>query len=63
MARSSPGFIQVDFGLLDVNGRIEGRLVELQAFPSLYGFQPLLGETYRRLAAERRLGLSRRSRC
>jgi hypothetical protein len=42
-----PTFIQVDFGLLDVNGRIEGRLVELQAFPSLYGFQPLLGETYR----------------
>jgi hypothetical protein len=42
-----PAFIQVDFGLVDVNGRIEGRLVELQAFPSLYGFQPLLGETYR----------------
>jgi hypothetical protein len=37
----------VDFGLVDVNGRMEGRLVELQAFPSLYGFQPLLGETYR----------------
>jgi len=42
-----PAFIQVDFGLVDVNGRMEGRLVELQAFPSLYGFQPLLGETYR----------------
>jgi hypothetical protein len=42
-----PAFIQVDFGLVDVDGRIEGRLVELQAFPSLYGFQPLLGETYR----------------
>ena len=35
-----PTFIQVDFGLVDVAGRIEGRLVELQAFPSLYGFQP-----------------------
>ena len=42
-----PTFIQVDFGLVDVAGRIEGRLVELQAFPSLYGFQPALGETYR----------------
>ena len=42
-----PTFIQVDFGLVDVAGRIEGRLVELQAFPSLYGFQPMLGETYR----------------
>ena len=42
-----PTFIQVDFGLVDVDGRIEGRLVELQAFPSLYGFQAVLGETYR----------------
>jgi len=42
-----PTFIQVDFGLVDVAGRIEGRLVELQAFPSLYAFQPALGEAYR----------------
>lgn len=42
-----PTFLQVDFGLVDVGGRIEGRLVELQAFPSLYGFQAVLGETYR----------------
>ena len=41
-----PTFLQVDFGLVEINGRIEGRLVELQAFPSLYGFQTLLGEAY-----------------
>src|SRR5688500_11602117 len=29
-----PTFIQVDFGLVRVGDRIEGRLVELQAFPS-----------------------------
>jgi len=42
-----PTFIQVDFGLVEVNGRIEGRLVELQAFPSLYAFQPALADAYR----------------
>jgi hypothetical protein len=42
-----PAFIQVDFGLVEFGGHIEGRLVELQAFPSLYGFQPMLGEIYR----------------
>ena len=42
-----PTFIQVDFGLVQSNGRIEGRLVELQAFPSLYGFQMMLAETAR----------------
>ena len=40
-----PTFIQVDFGLVRTGGRIEGRLVELQAFPSLYGFQMALAET------------------
>jgi hypothetical protein len=40
-----PTFIQVDFGLVRLGDRIEGRLVELQAFPSLYGFQLLLAET------------------
>lgn len=43
-----PTFLQVDFGLVNVNGQIEGRLVELQAFPSLYGFQAVLGETYQK---------------
>ena len=40
-----PTFVQVDFGLVRVGDRIEGRLVELQAFPSLYGFQLMLAET------------------
>jgi hypothetical protein len=34
-----PTFVQVDFGLVRVDGEIEGRLVEMQAFPSLYAFQ------------------------
>ena len=42
-----PTFVQVDFGLVRVGDRIEGRLVELQAFPSLYGFQLMLAETSR----------------
>ena len=42
-----PTFIQVDFGLVQVGDRVEGRLVELQAFASLYGFQMLLAETSR----------------
>ena len=42
-----PTFIQVDFGLVRTGERIEGRLVELQAFPSLYGFQMALAETAR----------------
>lgn len=43
-----PTFLQVDFGLVrDAGGRVEPRLVELQAFPSLYGFQLALAEAYR----------------
>jgi hypothetical protein len=42
-----PTFVQVDFGLLQGPDGIEARLVELQAFPSLYGFQMLLSETAR----------------
>ena len=42
-----PTCIQVDFGLLKTPSGIEARLVELQAFPSLYGFQMLLSETAR----------------
>lgn len=42
-----PTFLQVDFGLVAGPGGIEGRLVELQAFPSLYGFQMLLSEMSR----------------
>ena len=39
-----PTFVQVDFGLLKTATGIEGRLVELQAFPSLYGLQVAMAE-------------------
>jgi hypothetical protein len=42
-----PTFVQVDFGLVRTEAGIEGRLVEIQAFPSLYGFQLLFAETAR----------------
>jgi hypothetical protein len=43
-----PLFLQVDFGLIrDDNGTIQPRLVEIQAFPSLYAFQPVFEDTYR----------------
>jgi hypothetical protein len=39
--------VQVDFGLVrGRNGELEPKLVELQAFPSLYGYQPLSAHTY-----------------
>jgi hypothetical protein len=42
-----PMFIQVDFGLVrDANNRLQPRLVELQAFPSLYAYQPVLAQAY-----------------
>lgn len=42
---SVPTCVQVDFGLVQQpDGTVEGRLVELQAFPSLYGFQMALAE-------------------
>jgi hypothetical protein len=42
-----PLFVQVDFGLVrGTDGRIEPRLVELQAFASLYAFQPLFARQY-----------------
>jgi len=43
---SLPTFIQVDFGLVRTEAGVEGRLVELQAFPSLHAFQPMLAATY-----------------
>ena len=44
---SRPTFLQVDFGLVrGAGGRIEPRLVELQAFPSLYAFQTALADAY-----------------
>jgi hypothetical protein len=42
-----PRFVQVDFGLVRTpDGRVEPKLVELQAFPSLYGLQPVLAAAY-----------------
>jgi hypothetical protein len=39
-----PTFVQVDFGLIETGAGLEPRLVELQAFPSLYGFQVAMAE-------------------
>lgn len=47
-SESLPTFVQVDFGLVKVGKTIEARLVELQAFPSLYGFQLALSDAYAR---------------
>ena len=42
-----PMFVQVDFGLVrDAHGQLQPKLVELQAFPSLYAYQPPLAEAY-----------------
>src|SRR5215467_2697805 len=42
-----PMFIQVDFGLVrDAAGELQPKLVELQAFPSLYAYQGFLAHTY-----------------
>ena len=44
---ANPMFIQVDFGLVrDTAGQLQPKLVELQAFPSLYAYQPVLAQTY-----------------
>jgi hypothetical protein len=40
-------FVQVDFGLVrDAQGELRPKLVELQAFPSLYAYQGPLAEAY-----------------
>jgi hypothetical protein len=42
-----PMFVQVDFGLVrDPNGNLQPKLVELQAFPSLYAYQVMLAQAY-----------------
>jgi hypothetical protein len=44
---ATPLFLQVDFGLVrDKAGNIQPKLVELQAFPSLYGYQAVLSRQY-----------------
>jgi hypothetical protein len=40
----TPLFVQADFG---IGEDLEPKLVEIQGFPSLYAFQPVLGDTYR----------------
>jgi hypothetical protein len=47
-AETLPTFLQVDFGLVrGPGGDIQPKLVELQAFASLYGFQVSIAEAYR----------------
>jgi hypothetical protein len=42
-----PMFVQVDFGVVrNAAGELEPKLVELQAFPSLYGYQSLAAHLY-----------------
>jgi hypothetical protein len=44
---SLPMFVQVDFGLVrNASGELEPKLVELQAFPSLYGYQQMAAHQY-----------------
>ena len=43
---SHPMFVQVDFGLVrDAGGELQPKLVELQAFPSLYAYQVTLAQS------------------
>jgi glutathionylspermidine synthase len=45
-----PHFLTLDFGICkDEEGNIVPKLIELQGFPSLYGFQPKLAETYQQV--------------
>jgi hypothetical protein len=42
-----PHFMTVDFGLVrGADGRLTPKLVEMQAFPSVFGFQAVLAEAY-----------------
>src|SRR5574341_1401422 len=44
-----PLFVQVDFAVtVDENGKLAPKLIELQGFPSLYGFQIVLTQTFQR---------------
>ena len=47
-AEQLPTFLQVDFGLVrGADGSLQPKLVELQAFASLYGFQLAMADAYR----------------
>lgn len=42
-----PMFVQVDFGIVrEAKGELQPKLVELQAFPSLYAYQVTLAQSY-----------------
>ena len=42
-----PHFMTVDFGLVrNADGKLQPKLVELQAFPSIYGYQAVLSQEY-----------------
>jgi hypothetical protein len=42
-----PNFLTADFALIrDVGGKLSSRLVEIQAFPSVYAYQAMLNEEY-----------------
>jgi len=43
---AKPLFVQVDFGLVRNNGKLEPKLVELQGFPSVYAFQSVISKEY-----------------
>lgn len=46
---SHPVFLQIDFGICkDTNGNFIPQLIELQGFPSLYGYQAFLNDTIRK---------------
>jgi hypothetical protein len=43
-----PNFMTVDFGLVrDANGELEPKLVEMQAFPSIFGYQAVVSQAYK----------------
>ena len=43
-----PNFLTADFALVrDTSGQLAPRLVEIQAFPSVYGYQNVLSDSYR----------------
>jgi hypothetical protein len=43
-----PHFMTVDFGLVrDANGELQPKLVEMQAFPSIFGYQAVVSQAYK----------------
>ncbi|MEW5799737.1 MAG: hypothetical protein AB1728_12110 [Bacteroidota bacterium] len=46
---ANPVFLQIDFGICkDLHGNLIPQLIELQGFPSLYGYQAFLNDTIRK---------------